>query len=191
MTSSAWESACCGAAKLGSVRAALSCAREIGVLRSLGAIPAFTAAHVRMAETLRYEWTPARLSGRPQRPVVGNPSCPRIRGWPPRSRQPPGVRARLLGSRQPASQPLPQPGPNPFAHVYHLRAQRLDQLLAATASGTGPFAATGTTGRSAAATGTNPSIGTGAARSGLINSIGIGKTMVEFWFDPMSSSVCM
>ena len=34
-------------------------------------------------------------------------------------------------------------------------------------------------------------IGTGTARSGLINSIGIGKTMVEFWFDPMSSKVCM
>jgi carboxyl-terminal processing protease len=34
-------------------------------------------------------------------------------------------------------------------------------------------------------------IGTGAARSGLINSMGMGKTIVEFWFDPMSSSVCM
>ena len=34
-------------------------------------------------------------------------------------------------------------------------------------------------------------IGTGAARSGLINSMGMGKTMVEFWFEPMSSSVCM
>ena len=34
-------------------------------------------------------------------------------------------------------------------------------------------------------------IGTGAARRGLINSMGIGNTMVEFWFDPMSSSVSM
>ncbi len=25
----------------------------------------------------------------------------------------------------------------------------------------------------------------------LISSIGIGKTMVEFWFEPMSSRVCM
>jgi len=34
-------------------------------------------------------------------------------------------------------------------------------------------------------------MGTGAARSGRMSSIGIGNTMVEFWFDPMSSSVCM
>ena len=34
-------------------------------------------------------------------------------------------------------------------------------------------------------------IGTGAARSGLISSMGMGKTIVEFWFDPMSRSVCM
>ncbi len=34
-------------------------------------------------------------------------------------------------------------------------------------------------------------IGTGAAKSGRINSIGIGNTMVEFWLDPMSSNVCM
>ena len=34
-------------------------------------------------------------------------------------------------------------------------------------------------------------IGTGAARRGRINSMGMGKTMVEFWFEPMSSSVCM
>jgi hypothetical protein len=34
-------------------------------------------------------------------------------------------------------------------------------------------------------------MGTGAARSGLINSMGMGKTIVEFWFDPMSSNVCM
>jgi hypothetical protein len=36
-----------------------------------------------------------------------------------------------------------------------------------------------------------PFIGTGAASIGLISSIGMGNTIVEFWFDPMSSSVCM
>jgi len=33
--------------------------------------------------------------------------------------------------------------------------------------------------------------GTGAASKGRINSIGMGKTIVEFSFDPMSRSVCM
>jgi hypothetical protein len=34
-------------------------------------------------------------------------------------------------------------------------------------------------------------MGTGASKSGPMSSMGIGKTMVEFWFDPLSSSVCM
>jgi hypothetical protein len=42
-----------------------------------------------------------------------------------------------------------------------------------------------------AATDAGPLMGTGSARSGLISSMGIGKTIVEFWFEPMSSSVCM
>jgi hypothetical protein len=50
-------------------------------------------------------------------------------------------------------------------------------------------AATGT--ELLAGTGTGSFIGTGAARSGRMSSMGIGKTMVEFWFEPMSSRVCM
>src|SRR3984893_12380204 len=42
-----------------------------------------------------------------------------------------------------------------------------------------------------AATDAGPLMGAGSARSGLISSIGIGKTTVELWFEPMSSRVCM
>ena len=78
-------------------------------------------------------------------------------------RQPLGDRRRQRGVR---GQP---PG----------QAARLGLLVLPPHVGTGTAARA----RSGTAMRTSPSIGTGAAMSGLISSIGIGKTMVEFWFD--------